>query len=104
MFGLNMMTRSHKIAQAAATGRSEPHTSMQVTARSQSKGPKGRGVALRANGAVGSGRGAVQAAAVRSMPGIPDVDLTTAQSSNQLVIYEDVEAAQGSSESPSLSI
>ena len=103
MFGLDMQTRADKIAQAAATGRSEPHTSIPMTARSQAKGPKGRGVALRANGAMGSGRGAVQAAAVRSMPGIPDVDLNTAHSSNQLVIYEDVEAAQGSSEPPNLS-
>ena len=98
-----MLTRAHKIAIAAATGQSEPHISIPVTARSQAKGPKGRGNGLGANGVMGSGRGAVQAAAVRSMPGIPDVDLTTAQSSNQMVIYEDVEAAQGSSESPNLS-
>ena len=59
-----MQTRAHKIAQEAVTGRSEPHTSIPMTARSQAKGPKGRGVALRANGTMGSGRGAVQAAAV----------------------------------------
>ena len=88
---------------AASTGRSEPHTSIPVTARSQAKGPKGRGNGLGANGVMGSGRVAVQAAAVRSMPGNPDVDLTTAQASNQMAIYEDVEAAQGSSQSPNLS-
>ena len=98
MFGLNMMTRSHKIAQAAATGRSEPHTSIPVTARSQAKGPKGRGDGLRANGAMGSGRGVVQAAAVRSMPGNSDVGLTTAQP-NQVVLYESEDEVLGAPES-----
>ena len=98
-----MLTRAHKTAIAAATGQSEPHTSIPMTARSQARVPKGRGNGLGGNGVMGSGRVAVQAAAVRSMPGNPDVDLTTAQASNQMAIYEDVEAAQGSSQSPNLS-
>ena len=102
MLGLSMMTRSLRTAQAAATGRSAPHTSIQVTARRQAKVPKGRGAALRANVTMGRGRGAAQAAAVGSTPGIPDVDLSTAQP-NQLVLYEDVEADQGLPESPNLS-
>ena len=102
MSGLNMHTRAHRIAQEAITGQSEPHTSLPMTARSLAKGPKGRGVALRANGAMGSGQGAVQAAAVGSTPGIPDADLATAQP-HQLVLYEDVEADQRLPESSNLS-
>ena len=99
---MSMLTRSIRTAQAAATGRSAPHTSIQVNARRQAKVPKGRGAALRANVTVGRGRGAAQAAAVGSTPGIPDVDLATAQP-NQLVLYEDEEADQGLPESPNFS-
>ena len=102
MSGLNMHTRAHRIAQEAITGQSEPHTSIPMTARSLAKGPKGRGVALSTNGAMGSGRGAVQAAAVGSTPGIPDADLSPAQP-HQLVLYEDVEADQRLPESSNLS-
>ena len=96
-----MLTWSISTAQAAATGRSAPHTSIQVNARRQAKVPKGRGAALRANVTVGRGRGAAQAAAVGSTTGIPDVDLATAQP-NQLVLYEDVEADQRLPESSTL--
>ena len=86
---MNMMTRRLRTAQAAATGQSEPHTSIPASVRRQTRAPKGHG--------------APQAAAVGSMPGIPDVDHTTAQP-NQVVLYEDVEADQGLPESQNLRI
>ena len=82
-----MMTRRLRTAQAETTGQPEPHSSLPGTTKRQAKVPKGHG--------------APQAAAVGSMPGIPDVDLTTAQP-NQVVLYEDVEVDQGLPKSPIL--
>ena len=79
-----MVTRRQRTAQAEATGQPEPHSSLPGSTRRQARLPKGHG--------------APQAAAVGATPGIPDVNLSTAQP-NQVVLYEDVETAQGLPES-----
>ena len=77
---LKMVTRSQRTAQAEATGQPEPHSSLPGSTRRPARLPQGHG--------------APQAAAVGATPGTPEVDLTTARP-NQVVLYEDVEAAQG---------
>ena len=84
---LSMITRSGRVAQVGAKGRSAPSPGTQGTTCTKTRVPKGSGIPSAAQAISNRDQGAAEVAAVVSIAGTSDVDPTTALL-HQVVPYD----------------